>query len=88
MSNRLWCLTLLVAAGCGVASIGGKTMPIDQVPANLIEVAKKEVPGLKLENAYVFESDGKKIYEIRGTNSKGKIIEVEVDETGKVVAIE
>jgi hypothetical protein len=88
MRDRLLCLAVVFAAGCGGASIGGKTMPIDQVPANLIEVAKKEVPGLKLENAYVFESGGKKIYEIRGTNSKGKIIEVEVDETGKVVAIE
>jgi|GraSoiStandDraft_4_1057263.scaffolds.fasta_scaffold73546_2 hypothetical protein len=88
MSHRLCVAALLFATGCGGAMSSGTTMPIDKVPANLIEVANKKVPGLKLENAYVFESDGKKIYEIRGTNAKGKIIEVEVDETGKVVAVE
>lgn len=88
MSTRLILVAVLFAAGCGGRLSRGTTMPIDKVPPNLIEIAKKEVPGLKLENAYVFESGGKKIYEIRGTNSKGKIIEVEVDETGKVVAIE
>lgn len=88
MNFRLLIAVLLLLEGCGSVASSGTTMPIDKVPANLIDVAKKEVPGLKLENAYVFESGGKKIYEIRGTNAKGKLIEVEVDETGKVVAVE
>jgi uncharacterized membrane protein YkoI len=86
--NRLLLLAFAFAAGRGNAKSSGVTMPIDKVPSNLIEVANKEVPGLKLENAYVVETDGKTVYEIRGTNTKGKIIEVEVDESGKVIAIE
>ena len=87
---RIWPLlpTLLLACGCGAAAPTGGTMPVDQVPPKLVDAAKKEVRGLKVDSAYVSEADGKKVYEIRGTNAKGKLIEVDVDESGKVLSVD
>jgi hypothetical protein len=80
---------LLAALGCG----GGEpepahSVPIDQVPPKLMEVARKELPGLNFDRAYKIEVDGKDAYEIRGKDRNGKIREVEVSQDGKVIEVE
>ena len=88
MKTRLSLAALALLCGCGTAAPTGGTIPLEQVPPDLVEVAKKEVRGLRVNSAYVSETDGRKVYEIRGVSSKGKMIEVDVDESGKVLSVD
>ena len=63
-------------------------VPIEQVPANVLEVARKQLPGYKFDTAYKMKIDGKDAYEIRGKDKRGKVREVEVSATGEVLAVE
>ena len=63
-------------------------VPIDQVPANVMDVARKQLPGYTLDTAYKMKIDGKDAYEVRGKNKQGKSREVEVSATGEVLAVE
>jgi hypothetical protein len=80
---------LLSMFGCG----GGEeekaqSVPIDQVPPKLMEVARKQLPGLTFDRAYKIDVNGKDAYEIRGKDSRGKIREVEVSTSGEVLEVE
>jgi hypothetical protein len=80
---------LLSAFGCG----GGEeekaqSVPIDQVPPKLMEIARKQLPGLTFDRAYKIDVNGKDAYEIRGKDSRGKIREVEVSTSGEVLEVE
>ena len=80
---------LLAALGCGGEQPEpAHSVPIDQVPPKLMEVARKELPGLKFDRAYKIEVNGKDAYEIRGKDSRGKIREVEVSQDGAVIEVE
>jgi hypothetical protein len=80
---------LLPAFGCDSdEQKASQSVPIDQVPASLMEVARKKLPGLKFDQAYKIDVDGKEAYEIRGKDSRGKIREVEVSKDGEVLEVE
>lgn len=83
-------LTLLLpAAGCdNDKHEETQSVPIDQVPPAVMEVARKQLPGLKFDRAYKVEVEGKAAYEIRGKDNRGKIREVEVSESGAVIEVE
>jgi hypothetical protein len=63
-------------------------IPIESVPPNVMEVARKQLPGLTFDTAYRMKVDGKDAYEVRGKDKRGKVREVEVSPTGEVLAIE
>ena len=80
--------TSLLALGCENTPKADQLIPIDQVPARVMEVARRELPGLTFEIASKLKVDGKDAYELRGKDKRGKTREVEVTETGEVLEIE
>jgi hypothetical protein len=80
---------LLAAPGCGGGEQeNARSVPIDQVPPKIMEVARKQLPGLNFDRAYKIDVNGKDAYEIRGKDSRGKIREVEVSQDGEVIEVE
>jgi hypothetical protein len=80
---------LFLALGCASSPPeSDPIVPIDQVPANVMEVARKQLPGYTFDTAYKMKIDGKDAYEVRGKDNRGKIREVEVSATGEVLAVE
>jgi hypothetical protein len=80
-------LTLAVA-GCENEPKSDDIVPIEQVPPNVMEVARKQLPGYTFDTVYKMKIDGKDAYEVRGKDQRGKRREVEVSATGEVLAIE
>ena len=81
-------LGLLLLGGCESRPTADQIVPLDQVPAHLIEIARKELPGITFDVAYKMKVDGKDAYELRGKNKQGKTREVELSATGEVLEIE
>ena len=63
-------------------------LTVDQVPKPALDAAKKKLPGYVFKSFYSKMLDNQKIFEIRGTNSKGEIHEVEVNAEGNIVGVE
>ena len=63
---------------------GSKIVPVKQVPALVINAAKKEVPGIKITGAEKEENDDETIYELKG-NAAGKEYEIKISSQGKVL---
>ena len=80
-------LTLLVC-GCGEAAKEAVTVPLDQVPAPVMQEAKKALPDIKFTMARKFTLNGEDVYEVRGKDKRGKIREAEVAASGKLIEIE
>jgi hypothetical protein len=84
----LW-MTMFFTFGCASrAPESDPIVPIEQVPANVMEVARKQLPGYTFDTAYKMKIDGKDAYEVRGKDKRGKVREVEVSATGEVLAVE
>lgn len=83
-------LLLLCFFGCNKAAFDNKTesIALDQIPASVMEVAQRELPGVKFELAWKFQEQGEDAYEIKGKTAAGKICEVEVSASGKVLEVE
>jgi hypothetical protein len=82
-------VTLCFSLGCtGGPPKSDEIVPIDQVPANVMDVARKQLPGYQFDKAYKMKIDGKDAYEVQGKDQRGKVREVEVSVTGEVLAIE
>lgn len=79
---------LTLFAGCAEPPKSDPLVPIDQVPPNLMEIARKQLPGYTFDTVYKMTIDGKEAYEIRGKNKQGKIREVEISAAGEVLEIE
>jgi hypothetical protein len=87
--NRgVFAVGLLALGGCegGTRPVA---VPLDQVPSPVMEVAKKNAPpGVKLDSARKFTLNGEEVYEVRGKDQRGKIREVEISASGKLLEIE
>jgi uncharacterized membrane protein YkoI len=81
-------LLMIAVAGCESEPKSDDIVPLDQVPTNVMEVARKQLPGYTFDTAYKMKFDGKDAYEVRGKDKRGKIREVEVSATGEVIAVE
>jgi uncharacterized membrane protein YkoI len=82
-------MMLILVLGCASSPPeSDEIVTIDQVPANVMEVARKQLPGYTFDTAYKVKIDGKDAYEVRGKDKRGKVREVEVSATGEVLAIE
>jgi uncharacterized membrane protein YkoI len=80
-------LLLVAGAGCERQPAADQIIPVEQVPTNVLEIARKQLPGLKVDTAYKMKIDGKDAYEVRFKDQRGKVREVEVSATGEVLAI-
>jgi hypothetical protein len=80
-------LLLMAFAGCGdVLGEGRKeAVPLEQVPPNVMKAAQERLPEVKFNSAF---KTTKGIYEIRGKTKTGKIMEAELDASGKVILVE
>ena len=85
--SRVMCVVVLVLAlGCGERRIPAKeVIPLDQVPANVMKVAKEKLPDVKFDRAW---KNTKGEYEIAGKNKAGKVREIDITPDGVVVEIE
>ena len=79
---------LILCIGCESEPTSDQIVPLEQVPAIVMEAARKELPGLTFDVAYKMKIDGKDAFEVRGKDKKGKVREVEVSVTGQVLAVE
>src|SRR5262249_50007706 len=86
--SLLGVVLMMGVLGCESQPKSDEIIPIDQVPAHVIEVARKQLPGYTFDTAYKMKIDGKDAYEVRGKDKRGKVREVEVSATGEVLAIE
>lgn len=88
--NRAWIVAglMTVVVGCTSAPESDEIIPIEQVPAPILDVARRELPGYTLDTVYQMKVEGKVAYEIKGKDKRGKVREVEISSTGEVLAIE
>jgi hypothetical protein len=70
--------------GCG-AEANRAVIPLAEVPANVMDVAKKELPGVTFDKAWK-KKDGS--FEVSGKDKKGKVREIDVKADGTVIEIE
>jgi hypothetical protein len=84
-------LGFTLISGCGESEpkFGRRPITLDKVPAEIIAAAKKELPGVEIQDAWTNHADGKDAidsYEVRGrTTATGKIREVRVGLDGKIL---
>ena len=81
-------VSLLLAAGCGEAMESKEPVAMNKLPAGALDAAKKELPDVKFDSARKAKYKGQDAIEIRGKDRQGKIREVEVDLTGKLLEVE
>lgn len=74
----------VLVAGCGKAA-KKEPVALDQIPENVISVAKKEMPGVTLQRAMMTPKGD---YEILGKDKKGKTHEIYVSPQGVVTGRE
>lgn len=74
----------LAFSGCGKPAVTQikANVPIDQVPEVVLKTARAKDPSVRFNDA-IKRDDG--IYEVQGKNGKGKLIRVEVKESGEFV---
>jgi hypothetical protein len=87
--RRTITLLILIGAisGCGKRAVpNAKTaIQFDQTPTAVLNAARTKRPDAKFDTVNK-GTDG--IYEVQGKTKSGKVIEVEVSETGEVVRVE
>jgi uncharacterized membrane protein YkoI len=79
---------LILVIGCDTQPKSDPIVPMEQVPAIVLETARKALPDHTFDTVYKMKIDGKEAYEVRGKDKKGKVREVEVSATGEVLAVE
>jgi hypothetical protein len=78
----------LAICGCGQEAERPEPVAFDQVPADVKALAAKTLPSVQFDTAYKIKVDGQEVYEVRGKERGGKIREVEVSTSGKVLKTE
>jgi hypothetical protein len=77
-------LVLLLACGCGQENKKA-AVPLDQIPENVMKVAREKLPGVQFERA-VRKPNGE--YEILGKGKDGKVREIDITPSGEVTEID
>jgi hypothetical protein len=86
---RLGVLTLALAlAGCGGEPKSDEIVPLEMVPPNVMEAARKQLPGITFGTIYKMKVDGKDAYDLHGKDKAGKTRGVEISATGEVLDVE
>jgi hypothetical protein len=90
--STLAILTAL-AVGCGDgddddAGFSKIPLPMDQVPAVVMKTAKETAPDLTFYAAFKDKFEGQDSIELKGKTKNGKIREIEVSPSGKLLGTE
>jgi hypothetical protein len=86
--KRAMLLLMLVCAGCATKEAETTVVPLAEIAPELLNVAQKTLPDVKFKSARKIQVNGEDVFEIRGTMPNGKVREVEVSVSGKVVEVE
>jgi hypothetical protein len=78
----------LICLGCGTKPEPTSIVPLSDISPDLLQVAQKTLPNVKFDSARKIRVNGEDVFEIRGKMPSGKIREVEVSTSGKVVEVE
>jgi len=81
-------LTLLSVAGCGEVFEKTEMMPIENVPEDVMKVAKEKLPGVKFDTAWTEKDGDKTVYEVRGKSADGKTRDIKVSPEGTVLEVD
>ena len=71
-------------AGCG-ARPAEKLVPLETVPAKVLETAREKLPDVEFHQALKRDADR---YEVRGTDKRGKVRNINLTAAGEVLEIE
>lgn len=85
MRAGLVAVALAAAFGCGGAEAGREVIPLADVPADAMKVAKEKLPGVAFDKAWK-KKDG--TFEVSGKDKTGKIREIDLKADGTVIEIE
>ena len=81
------CMALFFV-GCPARPAPTTVVPLSQISPDLMQVAQKALPNVKFDSARKIQVNGEDVFEIRGKMPSGKIREVEVSVSGRVVDVE
>lgn len=72
--------------GCGGAAKGKKTtIDLKDVPPNIMQIARQNLPGVEFDTAWLKESG---VFEVRGKAKNGKVREIDIRPDGSIEEIE
>ena len=83
-----WTLVVAVAAcaaGCGKGRQELTTLRLEDVPPDLMKIAKEQLPGVEFDTVWKKPSG---TFEIRGKAKNGKIREVDIRPDGTIEEVE
>lgn len=81
-------LIALGSLGCEADREPEKIVPMAEVPARALEVARQKLPGIQFNKAWKVSDEGKDAFEIRGVDKVGKIRDIRVTAGGEVLEID
>jgi hypothetical protein len=70
--------------GCGPAKVEKTPMKVEEVPPEIMKIAKEKLPDITFTEAY--KENGN--YELRGKDKRGKLREIDITPDGKVVEMD
>ena len=85
---RIWMLVFVVAAslaGCSKGKQELTTLRLEDVPPDLMKIAKEQLPGVAFDTVWKKPSG---TFEIRGKEKNGKIREVDIRPDGTIEEVE
>lgn len=85
MRPLAFALLLSLIMGCGGREPTGKNVPLDQVPATVMNVAKEKLPNIAFEQAWTTPSGN---YEVRGRDKNGKVRDIQIKPSGDIVEVD
>ena len=88
MKRTLFAILMILATGCESEPKSDEIVALEQVPANVMDAARKQLPGITFDTVYKMKIDGKNAYEVRGKDKRGKVREVEVSASGEILGVE
>ena len=74
---------LLALAGCGSAKVEKTPLKLEDVPPEIMKIAKEQLPEVTFTEAY---KEGAH-YELRGKNKQGKLCEIDITPEGKILEL-
>ncbi|HXT57825.1 MAG TPA: hypothetical protein VN699_04280 [Pirellulales bacterium] len=75
-------------AGCSKQPDPSSVVPIGEVPEDIKKIAQDKLPDIKFDTAWKIKVGGEDAYELRGKNQRGRVREVEVSASGKILEVE
>jgi hypothetical protein len=78
----------LLSLGCGAEPAPNAFVPVAQVSPDILKAAKSALPNVAFESARKIKVQGQDAFEIRGKMPNGKIRELVVSTSGKVIEVD